>query len=296
MIDVAMWQELAAMKEREDRERASNPDWIPKPVQRLKERASGVLLVGDVHGQYEALNRLVRVLKPDVVLQCGDFGYWPEFPGPDGARPGDPAGKIHSDAPIHFCDGNHDDHSSLAAFRSETPKAHELAPNLFYQERGSTLDLPDGRVVLFFGGAESTDRFKRKEGETWWPGELATQRDLERLPSDPVDIIISHTSPRSLNGWSFCRSGRQKSKDPSRDILETALELMKPQKVFFGHWHDGFYGGHDSKRQLMWHCFAPIDEHYSWGWLPLKFDRRAKRKKAVFKNRHSFDRFPDLDF
>ena len=36
-----------------------------------------VLVVGDIHGDWGKLNSLLTVKRPDIVLQCGDFGWWP---------------------------------------------------------------------------------------------------------------------------------------------------------------------------------------------------------------------------
>ena len=69
-----------------------------------------ILVVGDVHGEFGKLNALINVKKPDLILQCGDFGYWPKW----SLRHVTPIDKVKTKvAKLLFCDGNHDDHWSL---------------------------------------------------------------------------------------------------------------------------------------------------------------------------------------
>jgi hypothetical protein len=49
------------------------------------------MVLGDVHGDFPALNRLLVQKRPDLVLQVGDFGFWPTEPGKKGTHPYDPA-------------------------------------------------------------------------------------------------------------------------------------------------------------------------------------------------------------
>ena len=49
--------------------------------------------------------------------------------------------------------------------------------------------LPDGRTVLFMGGALSVDKAWRTPGYDWFPEESITTGDLDRLPDVHVDIV-----------------------------------------------------------------------------------------------------------
>lgn len=40
---------------------------------------TNILVYGDLHGDWGALNRLISKKHPDIVLQCGDFGWFPRF-------------------------------------------------------------------------------------------------------------------------------------------------------------------------------------------------------------------------
>lgn len=145
-----------------------------------------IIVAGDIHGDFQAVNSLVQEENPDYILQVGDFGYYPnEHPG---WPPTEPELKLGNTC-LHWCDGNHEDHQSL----SQLIKVGELevAPNCFYQPRGTTLTLPDGRRVLFYGGAA-----RGLKGEDKFPCEEAPRvEDVENLKVEGIDIVISHAAP-----------------------------------------------------------------------------------------------------
>lgn len=203
---------------------------------------SRILVVGDIHGAFRTrLNPLVNTQQPDIILQCGDFGYWPNYPG----DPSDPAKDIKSRlrngnrCEIRFCDGNHEDHSEL---RKLAPGGSwepvEVGPGVFYQPRGSTCTLPDGRVVLFVGGAKSVDWRDRDEGLDWFPEEVLTPECLpDPLPA--ADIVVSHTAPTVFPVERGDRFDPRwdRSPDASRKVLDKVFEGAKPSWWYFGHFH-----------------------------------------------------------
>ena len=96
-----------------------------------------IAIVGDVHMHFKGLAYIVRTHSPDVILQCGDFGYWPK----------DNNYNIdyckNGQTKIYFCDGNHEDHESLRSLTS-----NEIHPNIYYQPRGSILKLGDYNILF----------------------------------------------------------------------------------------------------------------------------------------------------
>ena len=220
------------------------------------------LVVGDIHGEWAHLNRLINRKRPDLVLQCGDFGHFPRLVGLKERR--DENGELYYQpiraddtakcvklnlgggrrTELRWCDGNHEDHDDLRKLAAGHREAVEMAPGLFYQPRGSTLTLPDGRVILFMGGAKSVDWQLRKEGRDWFREELVTAEDVADLPAK-VDIVISHTAPRRFPIQKFeggasaedIRLGLDVEPDPSRDILDQVLDRCRPSRWFCGHFH-----------------------------------------------------------
>jgi hypothetical protein len=190
-----------------------------------------IIVVGDTHARWGILNSMLAEQKPDIVLQAGDFGYWPAMTYDDSVpavcRYPDP-GK----AKLHWCEGNHEDYWRLAKREKD-----EVWPNVVYQPRGSTLTLPDGRVVLFMGGADSIDKESRLYGFTWFPDELITYGDIARLdPNLKVDIVVSHTCPAEIATLMV----GPKMHDVSCKMLSHILQVYRPTLWYFGHWHMHF--------------------------------------------------------
>jgi Icc-related predicted phosphoesterase len=183
-----------------------------------------IVAVGDTHGQFEKLTDFIIDKHPEIILQCGDFGYWPSFFNVKSMI-------VNGKTKIYFCDGNHEDHS----FLSKKKKRYEIKSNVFYQPRGTTLQLPDGRNVLFVGGASSIDRQFRIPGYDWFPEELLTEKVFEFLPKEKVDIVISHTSPTCFGDLYI---DDDHYKDLSRIVLQEVYEMYKPTVWIHGHFHE----------------------------------------------------------
>lgn len=217
-----------------------------------------ILVTGDLHAEYEHLNKLINKKKPKLVICCGDFGYWPKFKNINDLKNGD--------TKVLFCDGNHEDHWALRDRITD-----ELAPNVFYMPRGSTYTLPDGRTILFMGGANSIDKHLRTIGKTWFPEETITQNDVLNVPLDlNVDIVISHTCPNELL-YEMLPYNSTKDKDPSYKALSYILETYQPKLWYFGHWHI-FKKGVIPKTNTKWTCLSAAGFGDQW-WIKLQNEK-----------------------
>jgi len=222
-----------------------------------------IIVCGDTHGNWRYLNTLINTKNPDIILQCGDFGYWPsmeEVPYEDHGyyrkkNKYKVCGMKNPNTKIYWCDGNHEEFSKL-----NEVKDNEICPNVFYMKRGSTLTLPDKRVVLFMGGGDSIDKNLRTPGYDWFPEELISQRDIYNLPDVKVDIIISHTCPTEFK----VEGDSEKYNDPSRKALSVLLKKYRPSLWYFAHWHlfkEGFDEG------TKWTCLNMAGETHWWKYL-----------------------------
>lgn len=194
-----------------------------------------ILIAGDVHGAFSILNAAVAEYSPLMVLQCGDFGYWPDDMNlPKGGFTNASGVPV----PVHFCDGNHEHHARLQVIVKHEWPPYRIGRGVVYQARGSILTLPDGRVALFAGGAGSIDKGERTLGHDWFREELLTEVDFAKFPDTRVDIVISHAAPLSADLPPPLRADLYP--DPSRAVLQKVLERYKPELWFCAHYHVPF--------------------------------------------------------
>lgn len=207
-----------------------------------------VLIIGDTHGDWGRLNTLIDRKKPDMAIICGDFGYWPSLVeekityGWGGSntiykkKENDCLSKIKTGkTKIFFIDGNHEDHNSLNKYQDG--KINELKKNIFFCSRGSSLVLPDGRRILFIGGAKSIDKNMRTPGVDWFAEETISNSDFKKcMDYDRIDIVISHTCPEYF-APDLITGNMSKIYDPSCLALNEILNKYKPPRWFFGHFH-----------------------------------------------------------
>jgi Icc-related predicted phosphoesterase len=218
-----------------------------------------ILILGDTHGRWIELNKIINKKQPDKIFICGDFGYWPNFDVVDIKKI-----KNH-DTKIYWCDGNHEDHIALKGI---TDTNNEIAKNIFYQPRGSYITLEDGRNVLFIGGADSIDKNSRTPGWDWFPEETIKAEDIDKILNinKKIDIIISHTCPLEFDILSkiYNTNIYNKIYDPSCQWLNIVLEKLNPSLWYFGHWHQYIKGQY---KNTNWTCLDMVPNSYYFEWL-----------------------------
>jgi hypothetical protein len=159
-----------------------------------------VLIAGDTHGNTKWVTHLTEIAARSgcpVIIQVGDFGYFPDHPdGPQFISAVDGACEAN-DVELWFIDGNHDDHRSLA----ELEHGHvpvRVAEHVTYLPRGTRLHL-GGCALGFLGGAFSVDWRDRTAGIDWWQREVTGTDDVARLGTDRLDVLIAHDAPAGVN-------------------------------------------------------------------------------------------------
>jgi Icc-related predicted phosphoesterase len=218
-----------------------------------------ILLVGDIHNEFNQLNTIINKKHPDMVICCGDFGYWPKWKGSQKLSDINPQGSK-----IYWIDGNHDDHWSIRDRETD-----ELEKDIIFKPRGSTMKLEDGRNILFMGGALSIDKHLRREGWDWFPEETISYGDMQNLPDEKVDIFITHTCPEELV-HELIMFYPEKGMEPSNIAISQLYKMYKPELHVFGHWH------HYKEGRLFdtkWYSLSyPSSESRWWMWLPERRD------------------------
>lgn len=210
------------------------------------------LILGDIHGCWFQADKVIRkALKKHPgtshIIQCGDLGDgWPTKNHDGRWKPNT------TDLPIHWCDGNHENHDKL--------DAGDLSPRLTYQPRGSVAHIDD-TSIMFFGGAHSVDLDQRTMGVDWWPQENITRAQLEAaLAYDgKVDIMVTHDRPDNFPWPDFLR-GSLKEGRANRVALEALWDKFRPRFWFHGHHH----WGHDCEFEGTRMISCPIIESGLW--------------------------------
>jgi len=188
-----------------------------------------VMIVGDIHGEFKIFNywlkTIIKTQKIDIIISCGDFGYWP------GSKYNFNDIKLPEGIKLYWCCGNHERHDLLSKFNDIT----EISNNIFYVPRGKYITVNE-KNIMFFGGANSIDRGWRTAGINWFPEENISEKDLYNLPDIKIDIMITHTCPEEFVS-NFIGHYKEMFEDINQKKLSYILKKYKPESWFFGHWH-----------------------------------------------------------
>ena len=201
-----------------------------------------IIVAGDIHGMWYYLNNMISKELPNIILQVGDFGYWPHYHKStkfDGTGfEWDQYGIENKNTKIYFCDGNHENHDALEELidknNHQNPIQIPNMNNVFYMPRGSVLRV-ENKNILFIGGAYSIDKINRIPFNSWWPQEQISRKDIERLDEieKNIDIVISHTLPLQC----FKYLDLSIIHEDSPRWLDIVFDKFKPKKWYFGHFH-----------------------------------------------------------
>lgn len=219
-----------------------------------------VLVLGDIHGRWaRASNTYHKASKEmdniDLLIQVGDFGYWPKYRE---------AWTKRFSHPCWWIDGNHENFDMLNqvddpdhgfnAFQG-SPGWDDMIEQWEYKPRGT---IESG--ILFVGGASSIDKDLRTPGVDWFAAENISspqqRRILEGIDSyspERIHTVISHDCPTSfdltpiLNGPEF--------NDSNRKFLEEVRRIVRPDRWFFGHYHRRLGGETEGTR---WRCVGAV--------------------------------------
>ena len=198
-----------------------------------------IIYAGDTHGRlsaFESIDADARAEGADIVIQVGDFGVH-FYDNCDVAN----WFKNREGGPIWItCGGNHDNWPfwrTLPEVNLFGGKVRELAPGCFFAERGTVLNI-GGEKHLFFGGAESIDRYQRKEGRDWWAEETPTYPEfckfMDALESERPQVVVTHDGPISIPIY---KHNRDRSPTPRNleNVFRNSNHL--PDRWYFGHHH-----------------------------------------------------------
>lgn len=159
------------------------------------------LLVSDIHEHNYAARSVFEIVKPDIVLDCGDhekienlFGYTPHL----------------------YIYGNHEP-KEIDFNCNNLPMPHYLAP-------GSIFNLNKGEESLRVAGISGTYSIKS-------PYIVNTDSldFLSQIPKEGIDVLLTHESPLLV-------SNNSSEKRLAKEIIKQICRI-EPRYVFSGHLH-----------------------------------------------------------
>lgn len=206
-----------------------------------------IFVTGDTHRFYlshiiEFCDKHPELTKDDYIIIAGDFGaVWSSATLERDLKP-------YSDLPVTilFVDGNHENFQLLNSYPVEMwkgGKVHKIKPDIIHLMRGQVYEL-QGKTIFTFGGAKSTDRYKRVENESWWQAEEPTFDELDegvmnlKRYNNKVDYIITHSCgvratmyPKLRNSADIKLSGNE------IQLLSNFEDIVEFKHWYFGHFH-----------------------------------------------------------
>lgn len=197
-------------------------------------------ILGDTHGSVGAVRAAVAAAVANgcrLILQLGDFGYWPHTV--KGRQFLVEVQQICEDHGVElwWVDGNHENHDELGRQDLGADGSLWLSSNIRYLPRGFRFRL-GGRELGALGGAFSIDWRSRIPGESWWSQEVVTAEDVERLGTTPLDVLLTHDMPAGVPVYgSRIPWDDEHRAYQVRMLVAQAVEATSAKLVLHGHWH-----------------------------------------------------------
>lgn len=189
-----------------------------------------IQLVGDIHGNFDKLRKLVYSFK-GTTIQLGDLGigFIEERVNPTWSLEVGQPYMIRSLTDIRF---NREQMVFLRGNHDHPEKCREH-PN-YLGEYGMYKD------VFYISGAWSIDRDCRTEGVDWWPDEELTIKQgyeaLEMYKKAKPNIVISHDCPSLI----LNRLHAHVIETRTGQLLSAMLVEHHPKHWYFAHHHMHF--------------------------------------------------------
>lgn len=215
----------------------------------MNSQAQRVLLAGDTHGNAHALVYLIKTALSfdcEALIVLGDFGYWEH--SAEGVKFLDQVNTLCGDAhlPLIWLDGNHENHTLLRkTYFNDNYLTEEgfytIRPWIFHSPRGNIFNIGSVKFCTF-GGAWSIDRAHRTIGKSWWWEEEIDWKEVDAMPTEHVDILLSHDVPTfvDMNTVAVVNGGHFRTipeAEKNRKKLDKVVEKCTPNYIYHGHYH-----------------------------------------------------------
>ncbi len=209
-----------------------------------------IYITGDTHGEFSRFNSMLadngsELGEGDYLVICGDFGFifYPKGTMRYVMQQEQLNEMEKLPYTVLWVDGNHENHDILSALPTEEwkgGKIHRIRKNVIHLMRGQIFDI-DGTTLFAMGGAYSIDKYMRREGISWWSGELPLPQEYREAAANlekvgkKVDIIVTHTAPTEI----IHRMNMEPNMHDREltGFLEWIMYEVEFKKWYFGHWH-----------------------------------------------------------
>lgn len=238
-------------------------EYVPELQRRLLAEVEGVeplrappggrvVVAGDWHGNARHAAKVVKeagVAGIPLVLQAGDFGFWP---GGGGREYLDvlEAACARAGVFVAWVDGNHEWFEKLLLYPIAPNGLRPVRPHVWHTPRGHRWAWDDVQWIGV-GGAVSVDRALRTENVDWWAAEELTVEEVASVKSaGRADVMLCHDRPsmvtlalgERLGEWHESAPGMWAEADLQRSDrhqlrLQEAVDAVQPSRLFHGHLH-----------------------------------------------------------
>lgn len=201
-----------------------------------------ILFLGDHHGEWSYLldNIDTKKISDCYLISVGDCGIG--FTNKEGQERNNKwLNEEFKDRNIIFMAirGNHDDPAYFKGLNRIALSNFELIEDYTIAEYSD-------KKIQFIGGATSIDRTARKEGVSYWEGEVL---NFDRDKCEEIDILVTHTAPfwcfpqqfnEMVYGWALEDAYLLEDLTNERAIMDEICKICKPRTHLYGHFHSSW--------------------------------------------------------
>ncbi|MCR4793521.1 MAG: metallophosphoesterase [Lachnospiraceae bacterium] len=206
------------------------------------------IISGDIHGTID-IDKIIdffaehedEYTADDYLIICGDVSAC-AFLDDEEVK----VRKILQELPVTtlFIDGNHEHFGKLNSYAVidwNGGKVHMITDKIIHLMRGQVFEV-NSRKLFTFGGAYSIDKYRRREGISWFPEEIPTMEEYEEgwenleKADFKVDYIFSHTAPGEVAA--YMGYGEMSDDEAElRQYLQRVADNTEFTAWYFGHFH-----------------------------------------------------------
>lgn len=174
-----------------------------------------IIVIGDIHGDYDAFLNYITKTDADLYLQVGDLAgdkdFYPDVP-----------------KPTLFIMGNHEALDKIVDIKEPT----EISKNLVFIPNGTYINIK-GLKIGGFGGNFSPISFQKAKKDLSGKrrSHFTLEEYLSALKMPKLDILLTHEAPSP-----FIIKTRD-MRDRGSPLITSLIYKLKPRYHFFGHHH-----------------------------------------------------------